>query len=63
MKPVVGKVMETFRALGPEECQVELGLKLNGEVALFVSKGGAEAHIKVTMKRKPHPAASDGGQS
>lgn len=52
MRPVIGKVLETVRALGPEECQVEFGLKLNGEVGIFVSKGGAEAHIKVTMKWK-----------
>ncbi|MBF0174994.1 MAG: hypothetical protein HQL83_16370 [Magnetococcales bacterium] len=55
MRPVVQKVMETFRDLGPEECQVEFGLKINGEVGIFVSKGGAEAQIKVTMKWKGGP--------
>ncbi|MBF0145603.1 MAG: hypothetical protein HQL84_03920 [Magnetococcales bacterium] len=55
MRPVVQKVMETFRDLGPEECQVEFGLKINGEVGIFVSKGGAEAQIKVTMKWKRDP--------
>ena len=55
LRPVIQKVMETFRDLGPEECQVEFGLKISGEVGIFVSKGGAEAQIKVTMKWKRDP--------
>lgn len=63
MKPMLGKVKETLHAMGPEEYQVEFGLKLNGEVGIFVSKGGAEAHIKVTMKWKKQTTSSGGASA
>lgn len=50
IKPVLDKVVEMFRQAGPNECQVEFGLKLNGKVGVLFSEGGAETHLKVTMK-------------
>ncbi|MBF0108376.1 MAG: hypothetical protein HQL76_04285 [Magnetococcales bacterium] len=55
VQPVVQRVVDRFRASDPSECRVSFGLKLHGKVGVaFISEGGAEAQLKVTLRwRKP----------
>lgn len=52
-KHLAAKVISKLKELdGPQEIDVEFGLKLNAGVGALISSAGTEAHFKVSMKWK-----------
>jgi hypothetical protein len=56
---IIGRVRHTGRR--PDEIAVELGLKIGGEHGVILTKGTAEANVKLTVKwfAARHPAEPD----
>lgn len=52
VKPLAKKLIDTVRGLGTHQVELELGIKMMGEVGAIVSKVSSEAHmvIKITWK-------------
>jgi len=44
---VIDRIAESAR---PDEVEVELGVKFDGEVGALISRTGVEAHLQVTLK-------------
>ncbi len=53
VKPAVCSLSEWAKSAGPDECCVEFGLKLGGEMGVVVAKGTADVHfvVKLTWKK------------
>lgn len=49
MKPVLHTLGDWARSAGPDECCVEFGLKLGGEMGVIVAKGTTEVHFIVKL--------------
>lgn len=49
VKPVLARVAETVRSLGPDEAGVEFGLKMGGETGVVIAKGTAEVNFAVRL--------------
>ena len=49
MKPVLHSLGEWARSTAPDECCVEFGLKLGGEMGVIVAKGTTEVHFVVKL--------------
>ncbi|GGL10872.1 hypothetical protein Sme01_15660 [Sphaerisporangium melleum] len=47
--------LETFRKSGPDEVEIELGVKLNAEAGAVIAKSSVEGHltVKLTWRRLP----------
>ncbi|GAA2377079.1 CU044_2847 family protein [Nonomuraea africana] len=41
--------LETFRKIGPDEVEIEFGVKLNAEAGALITKAGAEGHLVVKL--------------
>ncbi|MBB4705241.1 CU044_2847 family protein [Sphaerisporangium siamense] len=41
--------LDTFRAAGPDEVEIELGVKLNAEAGALIAKSSAEGHLTVKL--------------
>jgi hypothetical protein len=52
--PIAEKMLKALTAINTdlEEVGLEFGIKLSGEVGVIVAKSTAEAHCKVSLKRK-----------
>jgi hypothetical protein len=50
VEAAAGLVIETFRRVAPDECEVELGIKLGGKVGVILAEGTAEASFRVKLK-------------
>jgi deoxyhypusine synthase len=55
LRPIVEAIERQLEALAPNECEVELGLKLTAEHSAILVKASGEAHVtlKLTWKREP----------
>ncbi len=49
VKPTLAKVARTVRELGPDEAEIEFGLKMGGETGVIVAKGTAEVNFAVRL--------------
>ncbi|NUK50379.1 hypothetical protein HRW14_08760 [Streptomyces lunaelactis] len=49
VRPVLSRVAETVRELGPDEAEVQFGLKMGGETGVIVAKGTAEVNFAVRL--------------
>jgi hypothetical protein len=47
--PTVKKIGDRMQALAPDECTVELGVKLTAEAGVIISKAAAEANFTLTL--------------
>ncbi|MFC4529451.1 CU044_2847 family protein [Sphaerisporangium dianthi] len=41
--------LETFRKSGPDEVEIELGVKLNAEAGAVIAKSSVEGHLNVKL--------------
>lgn len=53
VKPALCSLSEWAKSAGPDECCVEFGLKLGGEMGVIVAKGTAEVNfvVKLTWRK------------
>jgi hypothetical protein len=51
-KPGLQKVMNVLKDLGPDEAEVEFGLKIGGETGVVIAKGTAEVNFVIRMSWK-----------
>lgn len=53
VRPALHTLSEWAKLAGPDECCVEFGLKLGGEMGVIVAKGTAEVNfvVKLTWRR------------
>ncbi|MEV7372993.1 CU044_2847 family protein [Streptomyces sp. NPDC090301] len=49
VRPVLARVVETTRDLGPEEVEIEFGLKMGGETGVIIAKGTAEVNFAIRL--------------
>lgn len=49
VKPMLHSFSEWARSAGPDECSVEFGLKLGGEMGVIVAKGTGAVHFVVRL--------------
>lgn len=49
VKPAIRSVLDTLRELGPDQHEVEFGIKLNAEAGVVVAKTAVEGHFTVKM--------------
>ncbi|GLX50746.1 hypothetical protein Shyhy01_36960 [Streptomyces hygroscopicus subsp. hygroscopicus] len=49
VRPVLARVVETTRDLGPQEVEIQFGLKMGGETGVIIAKGTAEVNFAVRM--------------
>lgn len=49
VSPVLQSISQWAQSVGPDECCVELGLKLGGETGMIVAKGTAEVNFVVKL--------------
>lgn len=49
IKPLAGKLRESFAGLRPDEVEVEFGLRLSGKLGVVFSSTEAEGHIQVRL--------------
>ncbi|WP_445150430.1 CU044_2847 family protein [Baekduia sp. Peel2402] len=49
-RPAAEAVVETFRAMAPDEIEVEFGLEVDAEAGVVFAKSGAKAHFTVSLK-------------
>jgi hypothetical protein len=52
LKPSLRKVMNVLKDLGPDEAEVEFGLKIGGETGFVIAKGTAEVNFVIRMSWK-----------
>lgn len=58
VKPAARKVVEALRSVSPDQVQLEIGIKMKGEVGAVFAKGAADAHMVITMTWKAPDADS-----
>lgn len=53
VRPALHSLSEWAKSAGPDECCVEFGLKLGGEMGVIIAKGTAEMNfvVKLTWKK------------
>ncbi|MEV0322820.1 CU044_2847 family protein [Streptomyces sp. NPDC050658] len=49
VRPTLARVADTLRELGPDEAEVEFGLKMGGETGVIIAKGTAEVNFVVRL--------------
>ncbi|MGW6982315.1 CU044_2847 family protein [Streptomyces sp. NPDC054932] len=49
VKPTLTRVSEMVRELGPQEAEIEFGLKMGGETGVVIAKGTAEVNFAVRL--------------
>lgn len=49
VRPTLARVARTVRELGPDEAEIEFGLKMGGETGIIVAKGTAEVNFAVRL--------------
>ncbi|MEU6488310.1 CU044_2847 family protein [Streptomyces sp. NPDC046887] len=49
VRPVLTRVIDATRDLGPDEVEVQFGLKMGGETGVIIAKGSAEVNFAVRM--------------
>ena len=52
LKPSLRKMMDVLKDLGPDEAEVEFGLKIGGETGVVIAKGTAEVNFVIRMSWK-----------
>lgn len=57
VKPAIRSVVDMLKQLGPDEHEVEFGLKLTAETGAIVARTAAEAHftVKLHWRRETPP--------
>lgn len=49
-RPAAETVINTFKALSPDEVSIEFGLRIDAEVGAVIAKTGVGAHFTVALK-------------
>jgi hypothetical protein len=49
VRPVLARVVGATRDLGPDEVEIQFGLKMGGETGVIIAKGTAEVNFAVRM--------------
>jgi hypothetical protein len=58
VRPAAQAVIDTFKALTPDEVSVEFGLRLDAEAGVVIARTGISAHFTVSLKwSASHPVA------
>lgn len=52
LKPSLRKMIDVLKDLGPDEAEVEFGLKIGGESGVVIAKGTAEVNFVIRMSWK-----------
>ena len=52
VRPALGQIAATMRELGPDETEIEFGLKIGGETGVIIAKGTTEVNFVVRMTWK-----------
>lgn len=50
LKPALQAIVDRLAAARPQEFSVEFGIKVGGEVGVYIAKGTTEVNFLVTMK-------------
>ncbi|MEU9117272.1 CU044_2847 family protein [Streptomyces sp. NPDC048483] len=50
VRPTLARVVETVRELGPDEAEIEFGLKIGGDTTVIIAKGTAEVNFAIRLK-------------
>jgi hypothetical protein len=50
VRPALVRVVQTVRELGPDEVEVEFGLKVGGETTVIIAKGTTDVNFAVRLK-------------
>ncbi|MBK7190666.1 MAG: hypothetical protein IPH86_18900 [bacterium] len=58
MQPAAKKLVEAMSSLGANQVELEIGIKMAGEVGAVFAKGFADAHMVIKMTWKAHEADS-----
>ncbi|WP_331718971.1 hypothetical protein OHU23_40985 (plasmid) [Streptomyces virginiae] len=49
VRPTLARVSDMVRELGPQEAEIEFGLKMGGETGVVIAKGTAEVNFAVRL--------------
>ncbi|MGP4115059.1 CU044_2847 family protein [Streptomyces sp. 4N509B] len=49
VRPTLSKVVQTVRELGPDQVEIEFGLKVGGDTSVIIAKGTAEVNFAVRL--------------
>uniref|UniRef100_A0AAU2JL89 Trypsin-co-occurring domain-containing protein n=1 Tax=Streptomyces sp. NBC_00049 TaxID=2903617 RepID=A0AAU2JL89_9ACTN len=49
VRPAIRSVIDSVKALGPDEYEVEFGMKLNAESGVVIAKTAVEGHFSVRI--------------
>ena len=49
LKPSLRKIVHLLKELGPDEAEIEFGLKIGGETGVIIAKGTAEVNFTIRM--------------
>ncbi|GAA2749589.1 CU044_2847 family protein [Kitasatospora cinereorecta] len=52
VRPALTRVVQTVRSLGPDEVELEFGLKVGGDTSVIIAKGTTEVNFAVRLKWK-----------
>ncbi|MGI5473268.1 CU044_2847 family protein [Streptomyces sp. CA-132043] len=50
VKPTLSRVVQTIRELGPDQAEIEFGLKVGGDTSVIIAKGTAEVNFAVRLQ-------------
>lgn len=55
-RPAIRSVVDSVRALGPDEYEIEFGMKFNAESGVVIAKTAVEGHFMVKVRwTRPDP--------
>lgn len=57
VRPAIRTVLDTLRELGPDQHEIEFGIKLSAEVGVVIAKTAMEGHFTVKMTWRGTPGA------
>ncbi len=55
-RPAAQSIIDTFRALSPDELSIEFGLRIDAQAGAVFAKAGIGAHFNITVKWQPSKA-------
>ncbi|MFB6988901.1 MULTISPECIES: CU044_2847 family protein [unclassified Streptomyces] len=59
-RPAIRSVVDSVRALGPDACEIEFGVKFNAESGVVIAKTAIEGHFVVKVQwSRPAPSPAD----
>ncbi|MCW2540314.1 MAG: hypothetical protein JWN95_2039 [Frankiales bacterium] len=63
LQPMLRTIKQKLAAAGPDEFNVQFGVKLGGETGIIIAKGSAEVNLTISMSWRGQPAPAADGTS